>query len=243
MLVWALCLYGTVIGIWWPRLHEYFKERNESAGITKGSGRLAAIALTGHMCDITMGVVLLPISRHSALVSLLQIDMSTALTIHVFAAYTLFTLVGIHGCLYLSWVPVFNSLPMDLRKIIPVLNPTYLYRETWPGATSSLGIWRASLIFSGCIAALIMLLLFVTALPKVRIEHFNLFYFTHLSSIFTVVVVCIHASTMFYCTAPGLAMWVLDWSMRLYELRKPIHGDIAKLGRGWYWYAFLVSFT
>ena len=235
MVFWVFCLYGTVIGIWWPRLCEYFRNRNGSAGITKGSGQLAAIALTGHVCDITMGIVLLPISRHSALASLFQIDVSTALTTHVIAAYTLFTFVIIHGCLYLSWVPVFNSLPLDLRKVIPVLNPTYLYHETWPGDASSLGIWRASLIFSGCLAALIMLLLFVTALPKVRIKHFNLFYFTHLFSIVMVVIICLHASTIFYCVAPGLAMWVLDWSMRLYELRKPVYGNIAKLGQGWYW--------
>lgn len=235
MIFWVFCLYGTVIGIWWPRLHEYFDERNTSAGIRRGGKQLAAIALTGHMCDITMGMVLLPISRHSALVSFFQIDVSSALTNHILAAYTLFTLVMIHGLIYLSWIPVFNSLSIDLRKIIPVLNPTYLYRETWPGNASSLGIWRASLIFSGCLAALIMLVLFVTALPKVRTTHFNLFYFTHLSSIVMVVIICLHASTMFYCTIPGLAMWVLDWSMRLYELRKPVCGNIADLGRGWYW--------
>ena len=235
MLFWVFCLYGTVIGIWWPRLRTYFSERNRSGGVTKGSAQLAAIALTGHICDITMGMVLLPISRHSALVSLFQIAVSTALTSHMLAAYTLFTLVIIHGCLYLSWVPVFNSLPIDLRKIIPVLNPTYLYRETWPGNASSLGIWRASLIFSGCIGALLMLALFVTARPKIRTEHFNLFYFTHLTSIIMVVIICLHASTMFYCTAPGLAMWILDWSMRLYELRKPLRGSIVDLGRGWYW--------
>ena len=235
MLFWVFCLYGTVIGVWWPRLHGYFRERNEVSGITKGSGRLAAIALTGHLCDITMGIVLLPISRHSALASFFQIATSTALMTHVLAAYTLFTLVIIHGCLYLSWIPAFNSLPVDLRKIIPVLNPTYLYHETWPGNSSSLGIWRASLIFSGSLAAIIMVALFVTTLPRLRVKYFNLFYFTHLSSILMVVIICLHASTMFYCTAPGLAMWLLDWSMRLHELRKPTHGDIVKLERGWYW--------
>ncbi|KAI9809562.1 MAG: hypothetical protein M1827_006797 [Pycnora praestabilis] len=39
---------------------------------------------------------------------------------------------------------------------------------------------------------------------------------------------------MFYCTAPGLMMWVLDWSMRLYELRTSLDGKILAMGRGWY---------
>ena len=240
MICWVLSLYGIVVGVWWLRLQEYFKDRNEASGISTGSNKLAAIALTGHFCDITMGMVLMPISRHSALASFFQIATSTTLTNHVLTAYTLFTLVIIHGCLYLSWIPVFNSLSADLRKVIPVLNPTYLYHETWPGNTSSLGVWRASLIFSGSLVALIMLALFITARPWVRARHFNVFYFTHLLSIVMVILICLHASTMFYCTAPGLAMWLLDWGMRFYELRKPVPGRVDHLGRGWYWLVFVL---
>ena len=54
-----------------------------------------------------------------------------------------------------------------------------------------------------------------------------------------VVIVCLHASTMFYCTAPGLAMWVLDWGMRLYELREELKGGIEAVGRGWYMFVLL----
>ncbi|KAL8871829.1 MAG: hypothetical protein Q9174_002425 [Haloplaca sp. 1 TL-2023] len=34
--------------------------------------------------------------------------------------------------------------------------------------------------------------------------------------------------------APGLAMWCLDWSMRLHELKSILPGKVASLGRGWY---------
>ena len=235
MVLWVVCLYGVVVGVWWIRLRDYFTDRNAAAGIHEGSNRLAAVALTGHLCDITMGMVLLPISRHSALASFFKISVSTTLTNHVLTAYTLFTLVIIHGLLYVSWVAVFQSLSETLRRVIPVLNPTYLYTETWPGNRSSLGVWRASLIFTGSTATLIMTALAITTLPKVRARHFNLFYFTHLSSILMVVIICLHASTMFYCTSPGLAMWVLDWGMRLYELRRTLEGTISALGKGWYW--------
>ena len=235
MALWIISLYGIVVGVWWIKLHDYFNHRNSVAGITSGGNRLAAIALTGHMCDITMGMVLLPVSRHSALASFFKISVSTSLTNHVLTSYTLFALVLTHGFLYVSWVPVFNSLSTQLRMVIPVLNPTYLYDQTWPGDASSLGVWRASLIFSGSSAALIMTAIAITTLPKVRKAHFNIFYFTHLLAILMVIIICLHASTMFYCTAPGLAMWFLDWMMRLWELRQELGGGISALGKGWYW--------
>lgn len=235
MFLWIISLYGIVVGVWWVRLRDYFNHRNDVAGIAVGSSRLAAIALTGHLCDITMGMVLLPISRHSALASFFKISVSTTLTNHILTAYTLFVLVIIHGCLYVSWVPAFNSLSAQLRMVIPVLNPTYLHAQVWPGDTSGIGIWRASLIFSGSFAALTMCAIAITTLPKVREAHFNLFYFTHLLAILMVIVICLHASTIFYCTAPGLAMWFLDWMMRLWELRRTLDGSISTFGKGWYW--------
>lgn len=237
MLCWVISLYGVVVGIWWNRLRDYFVDRGVAEGIDHGGRRLAAVALTGHVCDITMGMVLLPISRHSALASFFKIAVSTTLTFHMLAAYTLFLLVIVHGLLYASWVPIFNSLSTRLQMVIPVLNPTYLYQETWPGNQTSLGLWRASLIFTGMFAAMIMAAIFITTLPAIRSKHFNLFYFTHLLAIVMVIIICLHASTMFYCTAPGLAMWTLDWGMRLYELRRVLDGDITTIGNGWYWSA------
>ena len=182
-----------------------------------------------------MGMVLLPISRHSALASFFKLSVSTTLTNHALTAYTLFVLVLTHGFLYVSWLPVFNSLSSQLRMVFPVLNPTYLFNETWPGNTSALGVWRASLVFTGFTAAAIMAAVFVTTFPSVRAKHFNLFYFTHLLVVIMVVIICLHASTMFYCTGPGLAMWFLDWVMRLIELRRVFQGEITTLGKGWYW--------
>ncbi|CZT44433.1 uncharacterized protein RSE6_04599 [Rhynchosporium secalis] len=234
VLLWIISLYGIIIGIWWVRLDEYFTKRGMEGGVLSGNKRLAAIALTGHLCDVTMGMAILPISRHSALASFFKISVATTLTFHMITAYTLFTLVLIHGFLYVSWIPVFQGLPTALRKVYPVLNPTYLYNETWPGNTSKLGIWRASLIFTGIVAAFIMLLIFITTLPSIRNKHFNLFYFTHLLGIVAVVIICLHASTMLYCTAPGLAMWLLDWTMRVYELWAPLDGNITSLEKEWY---------
>ena len=147
-------------------------------------------------------------------------------------AYVLFALVVIHGLIYASWVAVWNLNPSPM--VFPVLNPTYLYHEVWPGDTSSLGIWRASLIFTGITSTLIMLAVFITTFPVIRQKHFNLFYFTHLVMILAVVVICLHASTLFYCTAPGLAMWTLDWGMRIYELSGKMDSTLVAIGKGWF---------
>ena len=234
--IWVLALYGIIVGVWWVRLRDYFIKRGRTGGIFEGNQTLAAIALVGHLCDVTMGMVLIPISRHSALASFFSLSVSTTLTFHMVTAYTLFALVLIHGFLYVSWVPLFNGLSEPLRMVFPVLNPTYLYGETWPGNSGSLGVWRASLIFSGISAAAVMGLVFITTFPKIRRKRFNLFYYTHLLVIVAVIIICLHASTVFYCAAPGLFMWVLDWGMRLYELRQRLHGKVTSIGNGWYWY-------
>ncbi|KAL8859967.1 MAG: hypothetical protein Q9178_003516 [Gyalolechia marmorata] len=182
MVSWVITLYAIIIGVWWPRLQDYFVDRSLAEGIQHGGNKLAAIALTGHMCDVTMGMALVPISRHSALASFFQLSVSTTLTLHMLSAYTLFALVLVHTFLYVSWVAFINGISAHARKVLPVLNPTYLPHETWPGSRTSLGVWRASLIFTGLFAVIIMLALSVTTLPKIRRKHFNLFYFTHLST-------------------------------------------------------------
>lgn len=57
ILAWIALLYGAIVGIWWVRLRDYFQDRGCAGGLCHGNYRLAAIALTGHMCDVTMGMV------------------------------------------------------------------------------------------------------------------------------------------------------------------------------------------
>ncbi len=236
VVLWVLSLYGILVGLWWLRLRGYFVARGEGGGITNGNRRVAAVALTGHIADVTMGMVLLPVARNSALSSFFRLSASTTYAFHMIQAYVLFALVLIHGLLYASWVAAYSHARQLTRSplVFPVLNPTYSYHEVWPGNTSSLGVWRASLIFTGITTTLIMLAVFITTFPVIRQKHFNVFYFTHLLMILAVVVICLHASTMFYCTAPGLAMWILDWGMRIYELSEKMDSTLIAVGKGWF---------
>jgi hypothetical protein len=228
---WIFSLYGILSGVWWIRLRDYFEDRGEGL---PGNHIVAAVALTGHFADVTMGMVLLPVSRHSALASFFKLSPTTVYTFHMTMAYVLFALVVAHASLYAAWVALYNQNQDQFRAIFPALNPTYLYNEVWPGNKSSLGTWRASLIFTGIISSLIMVAMFLTSFPIIRRKYFNLFYFTHLFGIVAVIVICLHASTVFYCTIPGLSMWLLDWSMRFFELRKKLDSRLKSLGNGWY---------
>ncbi|KAH9206406.1 hypothetical protein DL95DRAFT_487489 [Leptodontidium sp. 2 PMI_412] len=128
------------------------------------------------LSKLSLGLTLDPLSlRHSD--RNLVGSLATTLTFHMITAYTLFALVLTHGLLYVFWIPALEALPAALRKVYPVLNPTCLYDETWLRNTSSMGIWRASLIFTGSVATFIMALIFITTLPAVRNRHFNLFYY------------------------------------------------------------------
>ncbi|USW58985.1 Putative ferric reductase transmembrane component-like domain-containing protein [Septoria linicola] len=231
LVFWILSLYGILIGIWWIRLRDYFHERGEGL---PGNNVVAAVALTGHLADVTMGMVLLPVSRHSALASFFKLSPSTIYTFHMTMAYILFALVLIHGALYADWAALYNQNREAFRLILPVLNPTYIYEETWPGLRSALGVWKSSLIFTGIVSSLIMVAMLFTSFPVVRRKWFNVFYFTHLFGIVAVIIICLHASTMFYCTIPGLSMWLLDWSMRVFELKEKLDSKLSSLGNGWY---------
>ncbi|MCJ1460408.1 hypothetical protein MMC28_010790 [Mycoblastus sanguinarius] len=215
IVLWVLSLYGIIVGVWWQRLQEYFVSRGLDGSMKDGNRPLAAIALTGHFCDVTMGMVLLPVTRNSALASFFRLSASTTFAFHMIQAYVLFALVLTHGFIYASWVAVYNHNEQLARLVFPVLNPTYLYHEVWPGNISSLGVWRASLIFTGLLTTLIFLAIFSTTFPVIRRKHFNLFYFTHL-------------------LAPGLVMWVVDWWMRLYELSDKVDSTLTAVGKGWF---------
>lgn len=67
VVLWVLSLYGIIVGIWWLRLQGYFVTRGEQGGMMNGNRRVAAVALTGHICDVTMGMVLLPVARNVSL--------------------------------------------------------------------------------------------------------------------------------------------------------------------------------
>jgi hypothetical protein len=57
---WQCILYSVLIVIWWAPLREYFTTRGEGL---PGNIIVALVAQTGHLADVTMGMVLFPVTR------------------------------------------------------------------------------------------------------------------------------------------------------------------------------------
>jgi ferric-chelate reductase len=76
----------------------------------------------------------------------------------------------------------------------------------------------------------------ITALPIIRRNNYNTFYYIHIIFVLLVLVlVCLHASTNFYFILPGLILWVYDWSYRVQHalyFKQTI--EVESAGNNWY---------
>lgn len=220
---------------------------NESAGLH------AAISITGRCSAMSLGLALTPVSRHSALGSFFKLTFNGTQAFHMMVSYLLISLVLLHALLYIYWVGYWKTWPADQQTLFPVYNPTYNASEVYPGNKTTLGRYRASLVFTGGAATFIMLMIFITSIRLVRQKWFRIFYWVHSMCVLAIILASLHSSTVFQCIAPGVLMWLLDKFvpypaaavllrdangcnrlMRIYELYGALYGTITPLGKGWY---------
>ncbi|KAI8297840.1 putative ferric reduction oxidase 1 [Colletotrichum sp. SAR11_59] len=101
------------------------------------------------------------------------------------------------------------------------------------------GAWYGTVTYTGVGTFVCMLMIVVTALPRIRRLHYNTFYNAHIvCSVATFIGASIHASSDFYLLLPGLSLWVADWVWRLFRgeggsLRKQV-AVLENAGSGWY---------
>lgn len=60
LVLWQTILYAVLLINWWPELRRYFTQRGEGL---PGNITIAFVAQSGHLADVTMGLVLLPVTR------------------------------------------------------------------------------------------------------------------------------------------------------------------------------------
>jgi ferric-chelate reductase len=112
-------------------------------------------------------------------------------------------------------------------------NPFY----TW-AQVENMGNYYAWLgLGSGAVVGIVLIpVMLITALPVLRRNSYNTFYYIHV--IFAVLVLvfsCIHASTNFYFVLPGLLLWVYDWSCRMQNaLYYKLTMAVESAGNNWY---------
>lgn len=208
MVLWIMGLYGIIWGIWWTELDRWYTSRGP--GMNESAGLNAAISLTGQWAAMSLGLALTPVSRHSALGSFFKLTFSGTQAFHMMVSYLLITLVLLHALLYIYWAGYWKTWPIDKQALFPVYNPTYNADEVYPGNKTAMGRYRATLVFSGGVAAFIMLMIALTSIRIVRRKWFKVFYWVHAMSLLAIFIAALHSSTLFYCIAPGVFMWLLD---------------------------------
>jgi len=98
MSFWILLIVALPQTYWYmPEMNFYRERQLRIIQSTQAAWKIAAIGTTGHLCDILMGLVVLPVSRDSALGRQLGLETFTLLRFHKLVSYLLIFWAGFHG--------------------------------------------------------------------------------------------------------------------------------------------------
>lgn len=90
---------------------------------------------------------------------------------------------------------------------------------------------------TGAIVGIVFVpIMVITALPIIRRNSYNTFYYIHIVfALLVLVFSCLHASTNFYFILPGLLLWVYDWGRRVqHALYYKQDLEVENAGNNWY---------
>ncbi|KAH7139604.1 hypothetical protein B0J13DRAFT_586227 [Dactylonectria estremocensis] len=224
-------------GFWLPAQLDFWAERTDPLEWTSAKITLTITGVTGHYADILLGLLLIPVSRHSLVGRVFHLHQSTLLSAHKLIAYLFLVATLAHGGAYAAYALDPNS-EGDLAKeeAFATGNPAMTLSESKKRSS-----WYTNTTYTGAVALVFMIMITLTALPFVRRRFYNVFYYCHIfTSICIFVGACLHASTDFYLLLPGLFLWVVDWGLRLFGgteakgLHKKVMASGEDAGNNWY---------
>lgn len=100
LFLWIVGLTHATMGYWEGPQYDFWEARGREVNWTKSMARLAFTGITGHWCDISLGLVIIPVSRNSIIGNLFELHVSTLLFAHKLLAYGLLVYTIIHGGFY-----------------------------------------------------------------------------------------------------------------------------------------------
>lgn len=170
--------------------------REKSLYVLKKTGlRLGSVGL------FCMAFLFLPIARGSVLLRLINIPFEHATRYHVWLGHLTMTIFTLHGLCYVTVWYMHGHL---IQKLL---------------AWKSEGIAN----LPGVISLLAGLLMWVTSLPSVRRQNFELFFYTHQLYVVFVVFMALHVGDfIFSIAAAGIFLYMLDRFLRLCQSRKTV---------------------
>lgn len=112
-------------------------------------------------------------------------------------------------------------------------NPFY----TWKQIKDDVGPYGWFVLPTGAVVGIVLIpVMVVTALPIIRRNIYNAFYYIHITfALLVLVLSSLHSSTNFYFILPGLLLWVYDWSRRVqHGLYYKQTIEVESAGNDWY---------
>ncbi|KAK0941801.1 hypothetical protein LTR29_006693 [Friedmanniomyces endolithicus] len=231
LVLWIAAATFASIAYWLPAQYTYWYARGALVDWTpKALSRVAWTGITGHWCDVWVGLVILPVGRNSIIGRASGVHTSVLLFAHKVLAYTFFVGALVHGVTYYAFVAAYASAPASAQSGFVVDNPTVSVAE------QALGSPYSNLVLpTGVFSFVLILVVTITALPALRRRSYNTFYFIHvIFAALILILTSIHASTNFYFLLPGLLLWVGDWVWRLrHSLSTKEVAIVENAGNGW----------
>ena len=110
LVLWIAAATFASIAYWLPAQYSYWYARGALVDWTpKALSRVAWTGITGHWCDIWVGLVILPVGRNSIIGRAFGVHTSALLFAHKVLAYTFFVGALIHGVTYYVSAVLFTS--------------------------------------------------------------------------------------------------------------------------------------
>ncbi|KAJ3377690.1 hypothetical protein HDU84_008314 [Entophlyctis sp. JEL0112] len=145
-------------------------------------------AIFAFSAAFTLGLVLLPVSKYSAIADILGLSYSATLRVHAWLGY----LALFHSFMH-AVALIFGAftMPVAVWEILFSVPEEAVYGQTY------------FCYLTGFAAFVIMLFVVGTSMPVVRQKYFSLFFASHLLMFGGVVILYIHGSLIIYFLLPG----------------------------------------
>ena len=186
----------------------------------------AALMGSGHMGDVLLGLVLIPLGRHSFLPSLLGIHIDAALRFHKRCGILLCLVTIAHGGV------IWTKTTMLLTPAsygywtfnIGVPGPKWIFYVSNGGFMTTFGF----------IAGAALLILWIFTLPAVRRRLYHIFYAVHvIFGPLMIITASFHTSSIWYYSMPGAFLLLVDWIIRIKNYSMGIKGVATREACGY----------
>ncbi|KAK3070347.1 hypothetical protein LTR53_010631 [Teratosphaeriaceae sp. CCFEE 6253] len=153
----AICIISVTLlttPLWIHAELDFWGLRADPLGWTDAKIRLAVTGVLGHHADILIGLVIIPVGRHSLLAEGFNLHQGTLLFAHKLVAYLMVVASLTHGVAYFTFVGAYKASKVNSAReeAFSVDNPTL----TLSGSRQR-GHWYSATFPTGVLAIILML--------------------------------------------------------------------------------------